>query len=260
MPSLADHQSGEFVKLGYIGDSGTAKTGSLTSLVCAGYKLRVLDMDNGLDSLKSFVTHECPANLVNVDYETRRDVIRSSKAGPFVGNPRAFNDAMDLMTKWSDGSDPSQWGSDTIFVLDSLSALGRAAYFHARGMNASAKDPRQWYSAAQAAIEDVIMMLMGAEFRTNVIVISHVRVTENEDGTSKGYMNAIGKALGPILPRYFNTLLLAESVGQGKNVARSIRTVPTARLDLKNPMPFKLEQTLPISTGMATIFNTLKGK
>mgnify|MGYP001496439716 CR=1 FL=1 len=49
MTSLADHHASSLVKMLYIGDSGTGKTGSLVSLVDAGYKVHVLDMDNGLD-------------------------------------------------------------------------------------------------------------------------------------------------------------------------------------------------------------------
>ena len=39
-----------------MGDSGTGKTEALCSLVLAGYKLRILDLDNGLDIVKSYLT------------------------------------------------------------------------------------------------------------------------------------------------------------------------------------------------------------
>ena len=35
------------IKLLYIGDSGSGKTGSLASLVKDGYKIRILDYDSG---------------------------------------------------------------------------------------------------------------------------------------------------------------------------------------------------------------------
>ena len=44
MPKLSDHQSNDFTKLLLIGDAKSGKTGSLVSLVKAGYKLRILDM------------------------------------------------------------------------------------------------------------------------------------------------------------------------------------------------------------------------
>lgn len=258
MPDLSDHQSSKFVKMIYIGDSSTGKTGSLASLVAAGYKIRVLDFDNGLDSLKEFVKRNCPDKIVNVNYETVRDKVSTGPAGPRIKDPVAFTNGLKLMDTWYDGSKPGEWGEDTIFVLDSLSAFGRAAYAWARGLSPAAKDPRQWYFAAQQGVEDTLALLTGEAFHANVIVISHVNYKEVTEGVTKGYANSIGTAQGPIIPRYFNTLILAESSGSGKNVARTIRTVPSPLIDLKNPAPFKIDETLPLGTGLATIFNKLK--
>ena len=51
MPALGQHQSSDIVKMLFIGPSGAGKTGALASLASAGYNLRILDMDNGLDVL-----------------------------------------------------------------------------------------------------------------------------------------------------------------------------------------------------------------
>jgi hypothetical protein len=260
MPSLNDHHSSSYVKLIYIGDSSSGKTGSLTSLVAEGYRLRILDMDNGLDSLVQFARAQCPDKLANVDYETRRDKYRATNAGPVIsGAPKAFTDSLALMTKWSDETNPAEWGEGTVFVLDSLSAFGKAAFEWAKGLNPTAKDPRQWYFAAQKAVEDTLALLTGESFHANVIVISHVNYKEITEGMTKGYANAIGTALGPIIPRYFNTLIMAESSGAGKNVRRKIKTLPTGIVDLKTPIP-SLEAELPLETGLATLFTKLKGK
>lgn len=259
MPSLTDHHSGSFIKLAYIGDSGTGKTGSLTSLVAAGYKLRILDLDNGLDALVQHIRQECPDKLANVDYETVRDKYSSTPMGPQVKSAKAFVAAIKLMEKWSDDSDPAEWGADTIFVLDSGTSFGKAGFEWARGMNPGAKDPRQWYFSAQQAFENTIALLTGEAFRTNFILISHVSYRELQDGTTKGYASAIGSALGPVISKYFNSLVLAETSGSGKNVRRRIRTVPTSVVDLKNPAPFKVEAELPLESGLATLFETLKG-
>ncbi len=53
-------------------------------------------------------------------------------------------------------------------------------------------------------------------------------------------------------------MLLAERSGSGTNVKRTIQTLPTALIDLKNPAPFKLDTTLPLESGLATVFKTLK--
>jgi hypothetical protein len=262
MVALSQHKSHSIVKLLYIGDSGTGKTGSLVSLVKAGYQLRILDMDAGLDSLVQFIKHECPEKIDAVDTEFRRDKYRSGAngVGPVLaGQPKAFVGALELLTKWSDGSDPATWGPGTVFVLDSLTAFSRAAFEWAKGMNPGAKDPRQWYFQAQQGVENVIAMLTSEAFGCNVIIISHVQLKELADGTTKGYANSIGSALGPILPKYFSWMILAQSVGMGKSVKRTIATFPTGIIDLKTPMPFSMEAQLPLESGLATIFEKAKG-
>ena len=244
----------------WIGHSGAGKTGGLTPLVKAGYKLRILDMDNGLDALVNHIKAECPDKLSSVDYETVRDIVKSSTTGPKVTSARAFVKAASLMDKWSDGSIPSEWGPEYIFVLDSLTALGRAAYSWAQSLNPTAKEKRQWYGEAQNGIEDLIALLTGESFRTNVIVISHVDLREQPDGSTKGFASSIGASLGPKLPRYFNTLVLSESVGSGKTIRRRIKTFPTALIDLKNPAPMKIEAEYPLETGMADLFRQLTSK
>lgn len=253
MPTLDNHQSSDYTKLVYIGDSGTGKTGSLVSLLAAGYSFRILDMDNGLDSLV-YYAREQGLDLSKVEYETIRDIYVSGKAGPRIkGSPKAFVDALDILTKWSEVDDPN-----CIFVLDSGSAFGRAAFEWAKGMNPTAKDPRQWYFAAQQAFESTVAMLTGADFKMNVIFISHVNYKEVIEGVNKGYINAIGSALGPTISKYFNTLILAETSGARANTKRKIKTLPTGVIDLKVPTP-KVDAELPLETGLATIFAQLRG-
>jgi len=254
MPTLDNHQSSEFSKLVYIGDSGTGKTGSLVSLLAAGYSFRILDMDNGLDSFV-YYAREANLDLSRVEYETIRDKYKSSKAGPKVaGTPTAFVEALEKLTAWSEVEDPN-----CFFILDSLSAYGKAAFEWAKGMNPTAKDPRQWYFTAQQAVESAIAMLTGPDFKMNVIVISHINYKELTEGVQKGYANAVGTALGPVLPRYFNSLILAESSGMGAQTKRKIKTLPTGVIDLKVPTP-KVEAELPLETGLATLVQELKGK
>jgi hypothetical protein len=259
MPALASHSTSDFAKLLFIGNSGSGKTGALTSLVAAGYRLRILDLDNGLDALVNHVRAECPGKIGNVEYETVRDKIKATTAGPKVDGAKAFVRSAQLMDKWTDQTIPAEWGSETIFVLDSLTALGKAAYAWAMAVNPATKEKRQWYQEAQNAVEDIIALLTAESFHANVIVISHIDYREDA-GLTRGFVSSIGAALGPKLPRYFNTLVLAESVGQGKAVRRRIKTLPTAMIDLKNPAPMKIEAEYPLETGLATLFKQLKGK
>jgi hypothetical protein len=253
MATLDNHQSSDYTKLIYLGDSGTGKTGSLVSLLLAGYTFKILDMDNGLDALVHY-GRAAGANLSNVEYETIRDEYRSTKAGPMIkGQPKAFVNALDLLTQWSEIEDPN-----CICVVDSGSAFGRAAFEWAKGMNPTAKDPRQWFYTAQQAVESTIALLTGDGFKMNLILITHVNYKELTEGFNKGYPNMVGSALGPVIPKYFNTMVLAEASGSGTNVRRKIKTLPTGVIDLKVPNP-TVERELPLETGLATIFEQLKG-
>lgn len=264
MPSLANHQSSDFTKLLLMGDSGSGKTGSLASLVCAGYKLRVLDMDNGLDVLAAAVKRQCPDKLGNVEFRTMRDKYKSSPAGPVVdGQPRAFINALQMLDHWkfdtTDLGKPAEWGPDTILALDSFTFLSDAAFAWRDPLTPRSKDgkydPRMTYKDAQDAVESVLALLTSETFRTNVIVISHIRYVDNPDGTKKGYPTAVGSALSPTIPRYFNSVALCQTAPGGK---RTIQTVATGMIDLKNPAAFTMAPTLPIETGLADFFKTLR--
>src|SRR5689334_5534122 len=230
MPTLDNHASSAYTKILYIGDSSSGKTGSLATLLGDGYSMRILDMDNGLTALKQF-GRVGGADLSKIEYETYRDAYRITPQGPMTkGAPKAFSDAMNKLTEWSEIEDPM-----SITVLDSLTFLGKAAYQWAKGMNPTAKDPRQWFYAAQQAVESVLAMLTSEAYKQNVIVISHVNYKEVMEGVHKGYPSAVGSALGPTIASYFDTLILAEASGSGTNVRRRIKTLPTGVIDLKMP-------------------------
>jgi hypothetical protein len=245
----------------YLGDSGTGKTGSLVSLVQAGYKLRILDLDNGLDILKAFIERDCPDKLESVDYETRRDKYKAGPSGPILaGVAKAFSQCMSLMNKWSDDSVPETWGSEYILVIDSLTGLGNAALDWQKGMFPGVKDQRQWYRGAQEAVDNFLGLITSEAFNTNVVVIAHVKFQEDANGMMRGYPNSVGSAYNPFIASRFNNMVLARSEGTGTTVKRTIWTIPTSQIDLKSSAPFKVENKLPLETGLATLFEQLKGQ
>lgn len=256
MPKLTEPQASTIIKTLLLGDSGTGKTGALVSLVQAGYKLRILDMDNKINGgiLPIAIKKLCPDKMGNVEYESLRDAMKMTAAGPILsGVPKAFTQALGLMEKWSDGTVPSTWGPGYIFVLDSLTFLSDAAYDWVKGLNPGAKDPRQWFYAAQNSVEKTLAFLTGDSFATNVIVICHVAYQQRAEGTLKGFPASIGSALGPTIPTYFENMVLTEIRG-GK---RTIQTLPTALVDLKNPAG--MTEAMPVETGLAKFFSTIKG-
>ncbi len=263
MPSLSQHQSNEYTKLLIEGDSGSGKTGSLTSLVRAGYKLRILDMDNGLEPLKQFILKECPEKINNVEFRTLRDDRKAGPLGSVITKPEAFIQAIKMLDRWKyddvDLGDPGEWGPDCILVVDSLTFLSDAAFDFREPLAAKSRDgkydARAVYKDAQDAIENVLALLTSERFRTNVIVISHIKYVDNPDGTKKGYPTAVGSALSPLIPRYFNSVALCQTQAGGR---RTIQTVATAMIDLKNPKPFAMAPSYPIETGLADFFSVLR--
>jgi hypothetical protein len=263
MPALTDSKI-PFVKALLLGDSGAGKTGALVSLVQKNYKVRILDMDNKVATgiLPKAIMQVCPHLIGNVAYISLRDKKKASPLGPiFDGLPQSFTKAMEYMNKWEDGSVPATWGPDVVFVLDSLTFLGDAAFNWAKSMNSGAKDPRQWFYTAQQATEDFIGLLTAENFKTNVIVICHVSWSVKKDATgvelTKGYPASIGKALDNTIPAYFDNMVLAQA-STSLPVKRTIQTAQTSMVDLKNPASFSMLPTLPLETGLATFFETLK--
>lgn len=263
MPSLADHQSNDYVKLLIEGDSKCGKTGSLASLVCAGYKLRVMDWDNGLDTLKQFVARDCPSMLGNVEFVTLRDKRKATAEGSVIdGGPKAFITGIKLLDRWKYGDTdlgaPAEWGPDCILVIDSLTFMSDAAFDWRETLTPRGKsgqyDARATYGDAQDAIEKMLAMLTGEYFRTNVIVISHVKYVERPDGTTKGYPVSVGSALSPVIPRYFNNVIRYNMKGD----KRTVETVSSPMFDLANAAPFKMGERYPIETALADFFGVLR--
>lgn len=263
MPNLANHQSNSYVKLLIEGDSKSGKTGALSSLVCAGYHLRILDYDNGLDVLRQFVQRDCPEGLGRVEFRTLRDRRKASPTGPIIdGQPKAFADGVRMLDRWRDGDTdlgvPGEWGPNYILVLDSLTFFSDAAFDFREPLTPRSRDGkydvRAVYKDAQDAVENVLALLTSDSFKTNVIVISHIKYVDNPDGTKKGYPSAVGSALSPLILRYFNNVVRFTNIG-GK---RKIETISSPMFDLANAAPFKMEKTYDIETGLADFFAVLR--
>ena len=267
MPKASEHQSSKITKLLLIGDSGTGKTTALWSLVAEGYKLRILDFDNLLDTLIAKVRRECASNLDAIEYQSFRDKMKATAAGPICdGQPTAFINALKALDKWEDGTSPAAWGPDTVCVLDSMTTMARASYWWSKGLQGAATfaegvamkgyDPRKSFFSAQQAFMNVISLLTAPTFNCNVICIAHVKYLE-QDGITKGFPVAVGSAISPEIPSYFPSVALATKT-HGPTPRRTLRTQSTNMIDLKNPRAFDTAAELPLETGLADFFKLQK--
>lgn len=279
MPSLTDHKGLAFIKMLLIGASGSGKTGALAALAEAGYNLRILDFDSGLDILAEALEDK-PEALARVKYETCTDELQTMQGKVIPkGVPKGLAKATSLLTNWStkngaseDLGKPCDWGHDTILVLDSMTHMGHCAIRRTQALNGRSGERMhldEW-GTAQTMCEGVLSLLYSEEFKCNVIVTAHVKYIGGEKGDEgepdnpqpmEGLPNAPGRALSPNIPSYFNTMLLCQRDGTGRLAKRNIYTIPEGLINVKQPLIHSnLPPKLPIETGLATFFEAAKGK
>lgn len=262
MGSIDNHQSNTFTKLLLLGDSKAGKSTSLESLVNAGYHLRILDFDNLLDGLKEKIMANCPTMAKNVEYRTIRDKYKSGPTGPCIdGTAKAFIDAMRMLDHWKyddiDLGSPKSWGENTIVVIDSLTRLCDAAYAYHMSLAGPKADGRSVFFTAQKAVEMMLANLTSDDFETNVIVICHGIYQDLPDGTTKIFPSGLGQKLSPKIPSYFPVYVRYKNTA-GK---RTIQLEADSMIDLAMPkIGGFATKSLPIESGLATIFETLRGK
>lgn len=288
MPALSEHQSAAVTKLLLVGDSGAGKSGSLASLAAAGYNLRILDLDNSLDILlnvlqdpKSPYPKEA---ITRVQFKTITEQMRivGGKAVPKTATvwPRAVN----MLAEWKDGDTnlgPVQsWGSQDVLVIDSLTMLSTAALNYHLSLNgrlltgAGGNQLRRDIGMAQQMIENLLQLLYDTSLQCNVIVISHIVYIEEQgmaaslpmtsdsdggpSGPQIGYPSALGKALSPKIPRYFNSMLHVKTVGVGAATKHQIFTTSQGVVATKTSAPFRVARQYPIETGLADYFKAVR--
>ena len=154
---------------------------------------------------------------------------------------------MNALTKWEDGTSPAEWDSSHILVIDSLSMLGRHAMNHVLFANQRlGENPTQpEWGTAQRLLENMISLLYSDEIRCNVLVMTHVQVVSLDDGTTRWLPNALGQALAPILPRYFNNMLFV----QAKKDKRTLHTQPLGLVDVKVSRPSAVKDIYTLTEG-----------
>lgn len=263
MPTLNSHPSQTATKLLAVGDSGTGKTGALASLVEAGYTVAILDFDNGLDILVNVLQSKPNgADLLSkVHYETCIDK-RKMVAGQLVpdGIPGAFSKALNTLNNWPELGPVSTWDDSRILVIDSLTFCAKAAFAWVEA-TFNYKDARQTYGETQKRLENFLSLLYSPEVKCNVIVNTHISYIELLEGEKmKAYPSAVGKALSPQIPRYFNTVVEYRTLGIGPATKRVISTRPSGTIDVKtSALPSSIPAELPVETGLATLFKALQG-
>jgi hypothetical protein len=285
MPNISAHQSKSTTKMLLIGHPGSGKTGALASLPTAGYNLRIADTDNGLDVLKSYLTdpsseyvRKCPDVAKRVEFFTATDPMKPIGGIPYPTKAIAWQRVMNMLSHWKEpGVDLgalSSWGPQDIFVLDSLSSLSTSALnFHlqlngALGKVRDGNTGRRDVGATQALVRSFLEMLADDSIRCNVIVIAHIvfntetglgpQADAASGGTYSGFPAAIGRALSPLIPRWFNTMLLAQPLGSGPTTKLKIYTKPQGVVMSKTTNPLRVKDSYDLAWGLAEYFQAVR--
>lgn len=280
MANGAEFLTGSTVRALLVGYPGSGKTGALCCLLDAGFKLRVMAYDKreNMATLVRFVKN--PAMLRNLDIVTLEDKLQTGRSGiETKGVASAYFRGLELMDRWKykrpDGTEvdlgrSSDWGPDTVVVLDSLTAMGQAAKRRAASLsNRTMKEFRDTdWGMAMGEQEAFIERLTSSENHHHVVVTAHLTIVGPND-VRKGeedvtrtlkerlvdlvptriYPSALGKKLPPLIGQYFSTVLLVAR--QGKK--RVLQTLTDQDLDLKVPAP-DFPATLSAETGLLEVF------
>jgi hypothetical protein len=268
MPSLTKHHSAQTTKLLFVGDSGSGKTGALASLAAAGYNLRILDLDNGMDVLYDLLTSDKSrydrASAERVHYITVTERMKNAGGTVMPLKASVWQRAMSLMMDWKDEEQSlgaiTSWTPKEVLVIDSLTMLSDAALAYILQLNGRlGKQPYESdWGHAQGLIENFMRMLYDESVVCNVIINCHMKVIGGENESPKWYPNTLGKALPPKLGRYFNTVLMAQARGQGNAVKRQIFTQSQGTVELKSSVPTKVAASYPLESGLADYFAAVR--
>jgi hypothetical protein len=283
MASAAKLKQSSPVRMLLMGYPGAGKTGSLVSLINAGFKLRVLDFDGNFRPITLFSDEK---RLENVDilplYDRRKlgaEVIEPA------GTPTAYASACKALMKWTykdgdvdvDLGASREWGPDTVVVIDSLTSMGEACMARALHMaNRTSRSTRDAdWGVAIAFQRNFLQLLLDPSNRFHVICLAHLKLIGPKE-TRKGdddttikikeqladeipvrlYPSALGRGFPTEVAGLFDTALLVERKIVGGKSKRVITTNVGREIDVKIPS-LKLDKELPIEDGLIQIFKAL---
>jgi hypothetical protein len=262
------------VKMLVLGESGSGKTGALSSLLAAGYNVRMLDADKGASLVRGLAgEHSAQLSVISL----------TEKFAPVNGmlfpmQPRGWLRLCEALRKWvdDDGADLGgvhTWGPRDVLVVDTLSTVARLAYFHARKVSGRESAPeggklwQQDIGNSQGLAIHLMDMLHGDGVPCNVIVNCHVNRTfadgsrptdlDFEQARAEkrvirlgGYPNLMGAKAGPKVPIYFGNMLYMRGVGRDAQ----LWTTPVDDINVKTTRPTAVKRTYKQPTSYAEFF------
>lgn len=294
--AAAIKEAGDSLRIMIGGWPKGGKTGAIAALLNVGYKVRVLDFEGNYDVLLNYTK---PAALANLDIATFQDKQMTDGSQAFdsdaLPKDMAFAKALQQLKDWQtdDGKGNKvslgpayKWGNDTVVVVDSTTALGKASFQRARRLKNKRpgdNDP-QTYDLAVKEMDALLGWLWRKTNHFHVIVLVHWQMlgpdvpmsAKAEDEEIKDLKKQIATERAALLPTKLfpigitkassrnihsgvPVLLEAKRIVNGTKVKRVLITETDEEIDLAFPVPGAPKE-LPIETGLATIFELLGAK
>lgn len=274
MASLANHSVSSVTKMMIVGDTGGGKTGALASLAAAGYNLRIIDLDNGVDVLANLLSDPAskygPEALARVEYVTLTDKMKNVNGRLIPARATVWQNVAKLLDtgKYEDKEDPSKnvdWGPITswtpreVLVVDTLTMLSNGAMNFILTLNArmGQKPFQSDFGDAQQLLDSLMQMLYDDGVNCNIVVNTHITYIGEKDGPQRGYPSCVGRQLPQKIGRYFNSVVLARSELGKRKIMTSAQIMPP--IELKTSAPMRVKPSYPIESGLADLFKDLQG-
>ncbi len=255
MPAYTKHQSQSRAKIALVGEPGAGKTSMIASLANAGYQVRVLDFDNGLDVLNAYLKGEGAANI---HYVTLVDD---------PARPKAFDLAKRLvMREWIDPETQeslgkvSDWDNNHVLVIDGASFMCDAAIRKALsegGKPSNSKLSQPDWGDALRHVQELIAYVTSEAVKCNFILIAHTR-RSSEDGPTKEMPSVLTGNFSARVGGFFNNVFRVEKRLVGKEEKVVIKTRGDPRMELKSSAPDLLKPEE--EPDLANIINKLTRK
>lgn len=289
MPRFDQYIGDPAIKALYLGHSGSGKTGSLVSLAAAGYRVRILDLDNKAHIIRDYVTNpksmylqrrpdlwtqeQADKTITNISYVT---ITEGFNIVPSRGAAYPKGDSWvkigKLLNDWRDGDDHpgnlGKWGPDDVLVIDSFSRFCESAMYYQLSLTGRLTEGPQVgkigdndYSRAYELIRNQLQLLKSDEVKCNVIMICHIVFMEPEgpqvsaNRQKRGFPQVYGNAnISPRISQYFGHSFRAAQIGNHPSVERTIITNNDDNIELINPAPFAIKHSYRLPTGLAEYF------
>jgi len=290
MAALASFTKFTPIKLLFVGKSGSGKTGALASLATAGYNLRIIDTDKGVDIIHDYLKNpespyykQNPKAIENVSVVQLSDSMKSVNGVLVPTKATIWQRLTGLLVHWKDGDEdfgPVQsWGEKDILVLDSLWGAAKFALNFHLFMNGLLGKARTSYEGmrdigtAQTFVKSLLELLYDDNIKCNIIVISHITNVTEAGGAAKieegrfnqnvtGYAASIGRAIAQEIPKWFNNMIISRETPRGSETIRRIYTTSqnlgTETISAKTSAPLRVKPEYPLESGLADFFADLR--